>query len=109
MSSFSIQDLLGLRSNNSCKTEAGKSAAAQEDAVAEDVHDINVDVETVHEEQHEDDVYNAAHQLVTVEVRTIHSSSSVSRSSSRKRKRTEQAKEHDSATPESDGKSSGKL
>ena len=103
MSSFSIQDLLGLRSNDSCKTEAGKGAAAQKHAAAEDNQDINV--RTVHEEQHEDDVYNAAHQLVTVEVRTIHSSSSVSRSSSRKRKRTEQAKERE-ATPESDGKSS---
>lgn len=99
MSSFSIQDLLGLRGKDADhKTDAGKSTPAHDDhAAAED--DVNEDSETVHEE----DVYNAAHQLVTVEVRTLHSSSTVSRSSSRKRKKREQAKERE-PTPDTDGK-----
>lgn len=59
--------------------------------------------ETLHESEQEDST-----ELVTVEVRTMHASRSVSRSSSRKRKRTsgsqQSYKEQRDSTPESDGK-----
>ena len=94
MASFSIHDLLGLGKSDSRKTSDDSAGKSKSQTAEEDI-----DVETLHE-----DVYNAAHQLVTVEVRTVrHAASSLSRSSSRKRKRTEETKERES-TPDSDGK-----
>ena len=109
MASFSIQDLLGL-SSKECRPACGNGKSSAEkaatdkdersrrdsDAAREDDHDI--DVETFEEDD--------AHQLVTIEVRTVRHASSVHRSSSRKRRRTEQAQERREITPESDGASS---
>ena len=105
MASFSIQDLLGL-SSKECRTACGNGKSSAEAAADKDERsrrdsdaareeDNDIDVETFEEDD--------AHQLVTVEVRTVRHASSVHRSSSRKRKRTEQAQEHREITPESDG------
>ena len=109
MASFSIHDLLGLGKESGTsaadhsKTEgflkpspilkSNKKATDHEEAAREE---DDIDVESFDEA--------GAHQLVTVEVRTVrHAASSLSRSSSRKRKRTEETKERES-TPDSDGK-----
>ena len=102
MASFSIQDLLGLgkdsrtngRSNGSFKpppAAKSKDAKPKQDPAADD---CDIDVESLEED---------SAQLVTVEVRTVHASS-VSRSSSRKRKRPEEAAEESESSPDSDGK-----
>ena len=101
MASFSIHDLLGLnKASSKSNASDGGANRKQNDGAAkgEDDH-VDIDVESLHE----DSLYDAAHQLVTVEVRTMRHASSVNRSSSsRKRKRTEPAQERDS-TPDTDG------
>ena len=99
MDSFSIHDLLGLnkdkqRTGSKCETGVGSFFKPQKESRREHTKEDDdvIDVESYDEDN--------SHQLVTVEVRTMRHASN--RSSSRKRKRTEPAKERES-TPDTDG------
>ena len=99
MASFSIHDLLGLnkdkqRTGSKCETGVGSFFKPQKESRQEHTEEDDdvIDVESYDEDN--------SHQLVTVEVRTMRHASN--RSSSRKRKRTEPAKERES-TPDTDG------